>query len=247
MYWRPETAPAWRAFWNALHRSPGAPALPARLGTPRDPMRHWQAPHLALSQTCGLPYAQALHGQVQLIGTPDFGLPGCPPGYYRSVFVMRAGAARPDPGDWAGLTLAVNSADSQSGWGAPSAFAAAHGFAFAHARLTGAHRASAHAVATGRAGIACLDMQSWRMIRRWDRFAQALTPLAMTAPTPGLPLIAGPAMDAPALSRAARLALARMPRLLRERLGLTGTLAPIPAAAYRALPDPPPLPPPPAT
>ena len=48
----------------------------------------WQDPGLVLAQTCGYPFRARLHGHVTLIGTPDFAVSGCAPGYYCSVFVV---------------------------------------------------------------------------------------------------------------------------------------------------------------
>ena len=62
-------------------------------GLQRDPddlWSQWTSPDLVFSQTCGFPYRARLHGSVTLIGTPDFGVEDCPPGYYRSVLVARA-------------------------------------------------------------------------------------------------------------------------------------------------------------
>ena len=52
---------------------------PDRLTQSDDFWQIWQDPDLLFSQTCGYPFRARLHKQVQLIGTPDYGLPGCPP------------------------------------------------------------------------------------------------------------------------------------------------------------------------
>ena len=194
MYDRPETRGAYNRLWAAIRndlRGLGPPALapPETLAHDADPWDHWQSPDLLLSQTCGLPYRSVLHPNVTLIGTPDYGLPDCRPGFYNSVFVMRRKDARPDPADWRELTLAVNDPRSQSGWAAPLTFMKARNLTFAQTRETGAHRASAEAVADGRADIAAIDAQTWRMIQRWDACADALAEVARTPETPGLPLI----------------------------------------------------------
>ena len=54
----------------------------------------WMAPDLVLSQTCGFPYRARLHDKVTLIGTPDYGVAGCPAGHYCSVYVARADDGR---------------------------------------------------------------------------------------------------------------------------------------------------------
>ena len=47
----------------------------------------WIHPNLILGQTCGMPYRKFLYNKVFLIGTPNFGIMGCPAGYYDSVFI----------------------------------------------------------------------------------------------------------------------------------------------------------------
>ncbi|EAR50216.1 hypothetical protein OG2516_05048 [Oceanicola granulosus HTCC2516] len=235
MYARPETAEAEARLW-ALMRA-ALPDLPARLGTPDDLVAHWRAPDLVLSQTCGLPYRTLLHDRVQLVGTPDYALPDCPPGHYRSVLVMRPDAATRDPEAWARARFATNSRGSHSGWAAPVTHLATHGLAFADVLETGGHVASLRAVARGDAALAAIDAQSWRLARRWEPAAAGLVEVGRTAPTPGLPLITGPAGDAAALAAAYAAAVGDLGAAARERLGLAGLVA-IPAEAYLAVPTP---------
>ena len=79
----------------------------------------WQSPDLLLSQTCGYPFRARLQGKVTYVGTPDFGVDGCAPGYYRSVLVARADDPRSTIADFDGARFAYNEALSQSGWAAP--------------------------------------------------------------------------------------------------------------------------------
>ena len=81
-------------------------------------MAGWTDPGLVLGQTCGLPFVRELAGRVALVGAPDYGLPGCPPGWYRSAVVVRADDPREALAGFRGARLAVNGSDSQSGWGA---------------------------------------------------------------------------------------------------------------------------------
>lgn len=198
MYDRPETRAAYNRLWHRIRdelrflwrdRPADGYPLPDDLDTPDEPWEHWLSPDLILSQTCGLPYRTKLHDKVRLVGTPDFGLPGCSPGYYNSVIVMRTDDARSGLDDWPDLTLAVNSFASQSGWAAPKSMAEREGVEFAGTLMTGHHRASALAVADERADIAAIDAQTWRMIQRWDPWHEALKEVCRTEPSPGLPLI----------------------------------------------------------
>lgn len=226
MYDRPDLAASYDALWAGIRGAyPGD--LPEKLTRGGDPWGQWQSPDLAFSQTCGLPYRMALHEITDLIGTPDYGLPGCPPGYYRSVIVARDAAAGP--------VLAVNDARSQSGWAA----AVAHGAAFQRVQITGGHAASAAAVAQGAADFAFVDAVSWRAI---GADHPALEVIGETEPTPGLPYITRKGGDAAGLAAAAEAAIAALAPEDRAATGLIG-LARIPRSAYLALPLPPGPPP----
>lgn len=240
MYDRPETRGATDRFWGLIRDRLRAAGLSAPDALDRDSAYHapWTAPDLLLAQTCGLPYRSRLHGQVTLVGTPDYALEGCPPGHYRSALVARAGDAR-DLAALAAGVLAINDAGSQSGWAAPAAHAAARGLAFAAVAVTGAHAASARAVAEGRADLAALDAVTWRLIGRHDpALAARLRVVEMTDPTPGLPLITAKGRDPAPLFAAVAGAIAALAPADRDALGLAGIVA-IPAAAYLALPLPP--------
>jgi ABC-type phosphate/phosphonate transport system substrate-binding protein len=240
MYDRPETAAANDRLWSLIRdhlRADGHPA-PERLHRGGDPWALWQAPDLVLAQTCGLPYRARLHGNVCLVATPDYGVEGCPPGHYRSVLVVRAEDTRDRFEQFDGASLAFNDPMSQSGWAAPLAHAAARGLCLRPVLATGGHRASARAVAEGRAEIAAIDAVSWAMIARWDGLAARLRVLERTSPTPGLPLIAAPGADRTALLAALHAAAAALDAADRESLQLRG-MTRIAADAYLAVPLPP--------
>lgn len=214
-------------------------AAPERLTRDESLWSVWESPDLLLGQTCGMPYRTRLHGKVALVATPDYGLPGAPPGWYYSVFVARAG----DPGaaqDFIDRTLAFNGQDSQSGWAAPQNEMAARGLRFTHTRHTGAHRDSAQAVAEGRADIAAIDAVSWRLFTaHHPEVAARLRVVSHTTPTPGLPLITAEGRDPAPLARAVAAAITALAPADRATLGLAG-LVRIPAEAYLAVPIPPP-------
>ena len=107
----------------------------------------WQSPDLILSQTCGYPFRARLQGKVTYVGTPDFGVEGCAPGYYRSVFVVRADDPRRTLAEFDGARLAYNEPLSQSGWAAPQTHAKKLGIRLPPALQTKGHRLSARAVA----------------------------------------------------------------------------------------------------
>ena len=242
MYDWEEVQPVNDRLWAAVRdrlRAGGMDA-PDSLSRGGDLWAEWQSPDLILSQTCGFPYRTRLYGQVTLVGTPDFGLPGAESGYYYSQLLARADA----PGDWAdflGRVLAINGFDSQSGWAAPQNHAAAAGRRFERVLVTGAHRESAAAVADGRADIGAVDAVTWRLIgAHRPELARHLRIVARTAPTPGLPLITARGNDAVLIGRAFRGAVAALSDGDRAASGLQG-LADIAAEAYLAVPTPAPL------
>jgi ABC-type phosphate/phosphonate transport system substrate-binding protein len=240
MYDWPQVQAATDNLWSAIRdrlRAAGHPA-PDALSRELGIWEAWESADLILAQTCGMPYRTRLHGQVNLVGTPDYGLPDAPPGHYYSELVVHAD----EPGDlpdFIDRTLAFNGQDSQSGWAAPQNHVARLGRRFTHTLHTGAHRESARAVAEGRAAIAAIDAVTWRFYR--DHFpaeAARLRVIGHTAPTPGLPLITSRARPPAPLARAVSGAIASLGPADRAALGLRGLVS-IPAEAYLAVPTPP--------
>ena len=198
----------------------------------------WQSPDLILSQTCGLPYRARLHDQVTLIGTPDYGVDGCPPGHYRSIFVARQTDRRQDLTEFDDAALAFSEDLSQSGWAAPQNHASKLGLTLCPTLRCGGHVMSARAVAEGKAEIAAIDAVTWSMMQDWDPHAKSLKPIAATDPTPGLPYIAAAGTDADHLFPIVAEAIAALPPHDRRILRLNGFVQ-IAAAAYLAVETPP--------
>ena len=240
MYDRAETAGANDRFWALVAAGLRARGLDAPDALTRGDAAYWAAwrdPSLVLSQTCGFPYRAKLHDQVALVATPDYGIEGCPAGYYASVFVARADDARTLP-EFCTARFAYNEGLSQSGWAAPQNHAATMGFQFHPNLETGAHRLSALAVAEGRADLAAIDALTWRMIQRWEPMAAKLREVARTAPTPGLPFIAAKGADTEAVFQALVTAVDRLSPEDRDALSLRGIVR-IAAERYLAVPIPP--------
>jgi hypothetical protein len=192
----------------------------------------WLSPDLVLAQTCGRPFREVLHDKVTLIGTPDYGVAGCAPGYYRSVFVVRVDDGRGSLRDFAAARFAFNGPDSQSGWAGPMHYAPY----LTPALQTGGHRASAEAVAGGLADVAALDAVTWRLLQRnLPALAAKLRVVDETPPAPGLPLISAQGADAARIFGVVSGAIATLSPADRAVLGLKG-LVQIPVSAYLALP-----------
>ena len=235
MYDGAATAAANDRLWAGIRRTLGYG--PPRLRRTHDLWPLWRAPDLLLAQCCGLPFRSSLYPGVALVAAPDHRLPGCPPGYYRSVLVVQAGSPWKTLSDLDGARLAVNDPQSQSGWAAPLTEAAERGIAFSET-ITGSHRASAEAVAEGRADLAAIDAVSWKIMERDCSAVSALHVLGHTRPTPALPYITADPRRAPALARALAAAVSGLCPADRALLQLRG-IVPLPARAYLAVPTPP--------
>lgn len=233
MYDRPEIRGATDAFWGHIRDALDQVGLaaPKTLTRDGDLWAIWQDPRLVLAQTCGLPFRLRLHDKVALVATPDYGLPGCPPGYYNSVIIARPGPLPAHP------CLAINDPLSQSGWSALVSWLTSQKMAYGAVMVTGAHTASALAVAEGRADLAAIDAQTWRLMLRHTPLAPTLE-IARTPPTPGLPLITALAHAPDSIAQAVAQGAAALAPAHRAALDLKGIVQ-IDKAAYLALPQPP--------
>ena len=240
MYDRAETAGANDRLWALIRdalRDAGEAAPASLTRAAAAYWQAWQSPDLCFSQTCGFPFRARLHDEGTLIGTPDFGVDGCAPGFYNSVYVARATDKR-DLADFDGACLAYNEAMSQSGWAAPQNHAATLGLHFAPGPATGAHALSAIAVAEGRAEIAAIDTVTWTLLARYEPWADKLRVVSRTFPaTPALPYITAKNRDADLYFTATDAAISALSAQDRAVLHLRG-LVRIEAATYLAVPTP---------
>ncbi len=235
MYDMPALQAANDRFWNLIRNHLGYG--PNRLSRDPNVWDVWQNPNLILAQTCGMPYRTRLHGHVQLVGTPDYGLPDCPDGHYNSVFVKRKDDAS-DLTDLAGGTFAYNEALSQSGWAAPITHMAQLNLRPAAVLETGGHALSAHAVAEGKADFAALDALTWRLLQDHTDLGDRVQEMARTSPTPTLPYITAHGQNAAQIAHAIRAAIESLEDADRQHLHLRG-LIDIPPSDYLSIPNPP--------
>ena len=169
--------------------------LAATLESPPDLPTFWRGGDLLISQTCGYPYMTGLRGQVTLLATPCYDFSGCSDSDYSSVFVERDGGGIDALADAAGRTPALNDAHSNSGMNVlrhAVAPLARGGRFFGAISRSGSHAASVGMVRDGAADIAAIDCVTYGYLAREDAEAVAgLKVLGYSAPSPGLPLIAG--------------------------------------------------------
>jgi ABC-type phosphate/phosphonate transport system substrate-binding protein len=235
MYDMPWLRDATDRYWTLIRQALGHG--PAALTRDSDPWAIWQSPDLLFAQTCGMPYRTRLHGQVRLVGTPDYGLTGCPAGHYNSVIVVRGDDPRDTLAAFAAGTIAYNEPLSQSGWAAPVTHLATQGLSPGARVQTGAHAASVAAVAEGRADWAGIDALTWELLDEAGR-TEGLRVLDRTDPTPALPYITAIDRDPAPIAAAVNDAIDTLAAADRTRLHLRGLVS-IPAATYLSVPTPP--------
>lgn len=240
MYARPELEGAHRRFWRAIRASLAVRDIPSppELSQTAGEFSVWEDPALVFSQTCGMPYRTRLHDEVQIVCTPDYGLDGCPAGYYRSAIVVRNDDPRTELPEFAKAQMAFNMSHSQSGFAALYAHTKPLGFWFTNHIQSGGHLSSAEMIARGNADIACLDVQTWRLIQRYEPMAAKLRVLEYTKPTPALPYITGPHHNPLVIYDALSEAFSKIDATDREALDLRG-LVKISPIEYLAVANPP--------
>lgn len=239
MYDRLANAAAHDRLWVLIRdrlRARGIKA-PDALDRGTDPMAGWAREDLVLGQICNLPYRARFKGRVTIIGAMDYGLPECDAGFYRSAIIVPKDAPDRPPKYYATARFAANMLGSHSGYGAPQAWAKAHGFLLPSPTLTGSHDASLRAVAEGRADIAALDLHTWMCQNRDMPQAKQVRVLDMTTQSPGMSLITRQGQDPAPYRAAITEAIAAMPADDSSTLGLRSVIA-LPASTYD-LPMPP--------
>lgn len=239
MYHRPELTTEIQQYWSLIreHLLKRGVDSPMNLSQNADELEVWNNEDLVLSQTCGMPYRTWLHDKVSLIGTPDFGLDACEPGFYRSAIVVHKDNPKAELTQYKHSRFAYNQTFSQSGYAAPYWHTTPLGFWFDKQMQTGGHLASAQAVAEKQVDIAALDAVTWRLIQQYEAFSSELRVLDWTTPTPGLPYIAAANANTAAIFSALQEAIASLPDMTREKLGIR-SLVKIPKSAYLSIQNP---------
>ncbi len=187
MYDYPEWRSATDAWAKALAERAGCPVT---LSRPEDFADAWSRSDLVFSQTCGYPFTHAFRGQLSLVGTPRYGVPGCEGHRYSSFVFARERRAT---GDYRGSVAAVNTPDSMSGMLALKCFFVDHarnGHFFASARLSGGHVKSLAMLQRGEADLCAIDTICVAYVRRHrPELLAGLHELGRTPLVPGLPYV----------------------------------------------------------
>ena len=240
MYARPELDDTIAQFWDLIRKNLYQKGIssPINLSQDAEDINSWLDPNLVLSQTCGMPYRNILHGKVQLVGTPIYDLPDCPPGHYFSVIVARKDDPRSTLKEYSQAVLAYNMEISQSGYAAPLNHAATQGIRFPNQVKSHGHVKSAEMVARREADIAAIDAVTWMLIKRHDAFISNLRVLERTTPTtPVLPLITSLKLNADQIYNAVKQAIQDLSQDMRDAMLLKGIMK-IPTLEYINVPNP---------
>lgn len=213
----PRLREGYGALLDALFEQAGIAEPVARVHDTGPLAEFWRRPDMLLSQTCGYPYWKALRERVTVVATPCFDVPGCVNGEYSSVLVARTGSRLRTLADARGRVAAANERHSNSGMNVlrhAVAPLARDGRFFGEVTWTGSHAASLLAVRNGTADVAAIDCVTYAYLRQEDSINVAgLSILGFTAPSPGLPLIAGNAVPGGVVRRLREALLAPGERL----------------------------------
>ncbi len=233
MYQRPELVDAHDKFWKIIRNKLALHGIesPKDLSQDADEMTVWEDPKLVLSQTCGMPFRTHLHDKVTLIGTPDFGVKNCIPGYYSSAFIVNQSDVGENLIDYKDSLFAYNDIISQSGYASAFFETKKDNFFFENRICSGGHLDSARMVAEGKAEIACIDPISLTFMSEYEKFYNELRIIKWTKPTPSLPYISAIGIDQKIYFDVISEAISELPKDVRERLHLKG-LVYIPKEKY---------------
>ena len=192
MYDWPEFTQATDCLWTSIRDNFSKAGIdaPASLNRTSPPAETWQSPNLLISQTCGLPLVADLSEKVKVLGS--FAYQGIEPaGSYHSVIITQENNNESSI-RLEGKRAVINGDDSYSGCLALKCFVADNGSGespFASVLVSGGHRDSLCAVASGSADIAAIDCVSWYLAQRCEPAVENIKVIGHTQSRPGLPLI----------------------------------------------------------
>jgi len=192
MYDWPEFTQATDCLWASIRDNFSKAGIdaPASLDRTSPPAATWLSPNLLLSQTCGLPLVADLSEKVKVLGS--FAYQGIEPaGSYHSVIISHKNDNELER-CLEGRRAVINGDDSYSGCLALKCFVADNGSGespFASVLVSGGHRDSLCAVASGSADVAAIDCVSWYLANQCESAVRNLKVIGHTQSRPGLPLI----------------------------------------------------------
>lgn len=208
MYGEIEARPTTERWWGGLARhlrDHGVGEVPDALDWPDDLYAHWRTPGLLFSQTCGYPLVHIVAGDVQIVATPHYNVPGCEGPRYTSLILVPEGAEVEAVDELRGSRLAVNGFDSYSGyhvWPIVLPGGESPDSYFGEIVESGSHRASARRVREGEADVCAVDCVGHALLEDGNPDEpRGLRILCTSPPAPALPYVTGAATPADEVSR----------------------------------------------
>jgi len=234
MYNQPPLLPLWQAWWQSIVpyiQAAGVNNLPQQLSWPQDYMAHWRQPNLLLSQVCALPLVDHLRGQVQYVASPMFATDLQQGSDYCSLLLVAQNSPIEQLADLRHAKVAINTADSQSGYGILNYSLMLTGIGLetlvsAYAE-SGSHQQSLQWLQQGKVDIAAIDCITYYFIAKHQpQLLQGLRCIGRTEHTLGHAWVTGLQTSAATIAQL-RLGLKQAmaaPELsaLQAQLGLTG-------------------------
>jgi ABC-type phosphate/phosphonate transport system substrate-binding protein len=141
---------------------------------------------LLLTQTCGFYLATNTPKFLNIVGTPVFDLPECPPGFYFSYFVAAKASLEGE------LRLAVNDLRSWSGCHTLLEFCERENLKADSSRsvVTGGHHASMEKILSDECDLAAIDAVTWHLYLENDpQFLSELEVLGRSGILPAPPYV----------------------------------------------------------
>jgi ABC-type phosphate/phosphonate transport system substrate-binding protein len=158
----------WLVVSNHLRRN-GIPGVPSTLDRSTPISQQWRNPRLLLTQACGYNVVNDCAGWLRVLATPCFTAPGCTPGHYRSLILVREDDSIEKLADLRGKVCALNSVSSHSGSNSLlrliAPFRVDGGF-FGSLKVTGAHVNSVRAIKAKEADVAAIDCVTFELLKR---------------------------------------------------------------------------------
>lgn len=188
MYDHPAQRWANDALWAAIANHLREAGIDAPAALDRRPVEAvWRDPDLLLAQACGLPLVADPDLDLTVVAVPSYAVAGCTAGRHLSRIVVRTDDPAVSLAALRNRTAAINARLSNTG---ANLLRATVGDGFAATVITGSHRASIAAVATGVTDVAAIDAVTFAAIARYEPEAVArVRVLANTVSVPALPFV----------------------------------------------------------
>lgn len=227
-----ETHDATDRLWHGIAdelQAAGMRDVPRTLDRQADYESQWKSRELLIGQACGYDVYCANDHDLQIVGVPSYGMPGCQGREYRSFVIVRDDSPFQNLEELRGARCVINSPRSHSGMNVLQALVAPlskQGRFFSEVQHSGAHERSLDLIRLGHADVAAIDCITYGLLKQHRPDALEPTRVvhhtrALTAP----PYVTGRATKTeliPVLLAAIQNAVEALSTDDREHLGLLG-------------------------